>query len=217
VCVRQNFLVASDPAEALFLSETLLQGGYDVVPSDDPIKAVPLARRKAPDLVLVDLTLAGGTMRLSRLSLFPDTTAIPTPALADSQLLAGEAMRMGTRAVLNKPIVTPDLLAAVSDHVMSPGALTAAPPTLLAHPPRLHALRDLGVLDSPPEEIHDRFTRLVSHILDVPVALISLGDHAADPALPFVLPVHRDVPAAGADQRCDAASAGRPQPRGRRA
>ena len=176
MCVRQNFLVASDPAEALFLSETLLQGGYDVVPSDDPIKAVPLARRKAPDLVLVDLTLAGGTMRLARLSLFPDTTAIPTLALADSQLLAGEAMRMGTRAVLNKPIVTPDLLAAVSDHVMSPGALTAAPPTLLAHPPRLHALRDLGVLDSPPEEIHDRFTRLVSHILDVPVALISLVD-----------------------------------------
>lgn len=169
-------LVASDPAEALFLSETLVQGGYQVVPSDDPIKALPLARREAPDLVLVDLTLAGGTMLLSRLGLFPDTTAIPTLALADSQLLAGEAMRMGTRAVLNKPIVTPDLLAAVSDHVMSPGALTAAPPTLLAHPPRLDALRDLGVLDTPPEESYDRFTRLVAHILDVPVALISLVD-----------------------------------------
>ena len=169
-------LVASDPAEALFLSETLVQGGYRVIPSDDTIKALPLARREAPDLVLVDLTLAGGMMLLSRLSLFPDTATIPTLALADSQLLAGEAMRMGTRAVLNKPIVTPDLLAAVSDHVMSPGALTAAPPTLLAHPPRLHALRDLGVLDTPPEETYDRFTRLVAHILDVPVALISLVD-----------------------------------------
>jgi len=169
-------LVASDPAEALFLSETLVQGGYRVIPSDDTIAALPLARREAPDLVLVDLTLAGGMMLLSRLSLFPDTAMIPTLALADSQLLAGEAMRMGTRAVLNKPIITPDLLAAVSDHVMSPGALTAAPPTLLAHPPRLDALRDLGVLDTPPEETYDRFTRLVAHILDVPVALISLVD-----------------------------------------
>ena len=142
-------LVASDPTEALFLSETLVQGGYRVVPSGDTITALPLARREAPDLVLVDLTVAGGTMLLSRLSLFPETTTIPILALADSQLLAGEAMRMGTRVVLNKPIVTPDLLAAVSDHVMAPGALTVASPALLAHPPRLHALRGLGVLDYP--------------------------------------------------------------------
>ncbi len=169
-------LVASDPVEALVLSETLVQGGYRVIPSDDTIMALPLARREAPDLVLVDLTLPGGLMLLSRLSLFPDTAMIPTVALADSQLLAGEAMRMGTRAVLNKPIVTPDLLAAVSDHVMSPGALEAAPPALLAHQPRLDALRDLGVLDTPAEETYDRFTRLVAHILDVPVALISLVD-----------------------------------------
>ena len=176
VMAAKILLVASDPAEALFLSETLVRGGYRVIPSDDTITALPLTRREAPDLVLVDLTLDGAMMLLSRLSLFPDTATIPTVAFADSQLVAGEAMRMGTRAVLNKPIVTPDLLAAVSDHVMSPGALTAAQPTLLAHPPRLDALRNLGVLDTPPEENYDRFTRLVAHILDVPVALISLVD-----------------------------------------
>jgi len=103
----------------------------------------------------------------------PDTAAIPALALADSQFSASEAMRAGTRAVLNKPIVTPDLLAADSDHVLSPGALTATPPTHRAHPARLHALRDQGALDTSLEETHERFARLVSHIPNVPVALIS--------------------------------------------
>ena len=41
---------------------------------------------------------------------------------------------------------------------------------------RLKALQATGLLDSPPEESYDRFTRLVATALDVPTALVSLVD-----------------------------------------
>ncbi len=46
----------------------------------------------------------------------------------------------------------------------------------LDHPQRLQALRELTILDTPPEECFDRLTRLASRILGVPVALVSLVD-----------------------------------------
>src|SRR5918997_1608571 len=49
----------------------------------------------------------------------------------------------------------------------------------LADPARLAALRDSALLDSPPDEAFDRLTRLVTKVLHVPVALVSLvaDDH----------------------------------------
>ncbi|MFC3912820.1 PAS domain S-box protein [Pseudaeromonas sharmana] len=41
---------------------------------------------------------------------------------------------------------------------------------------RLNVLNALNLLDTPPEEVFDRITRLVSHVLDVPIALVSLID-----------------------------------------
>lgn len=41
---------------------------------------------------------------------------------------------------------------------------------------RVAALEDLGVLDTPPEQRFDRLTRIAAHLLDVPIALISLVD-----------------------------------------
>jgi signal transduction histidine kinase len=50
----------------------------------------------------------------------------------------------------------------------------AAPPAVLSDPSRLAALRATGLLDTPPEAAFDRLTRLASHALNVPVALVSL-------------------------------------------
>jgi len=41
---------------------------------------------------------------------------------------------------------------------------------------RLATLRDLGILDTPPEDRFDRITRLAASILKVPIALVSLVD-----------------------------------------
>jgi hypothetical protein len=47
---------------------------------------------------------------------------------------------------------------------------------IIRHEPRLRALRQSGLLDTPPEEGFDRLTRLVCRALKVPVALVSLVD-----------------------------------------
>ena len=44
----------------------------------------------------------------------------------------------------------------------------------LTDPARLSALRDTGLLATPPEKAFDRLTRLVTKVLHVPVALVSL-------------------------------------------
>jgi GAF domain-containing protein len=46
----------------------------------------------------------------------------------------------------------------------------------LHDPERLAALRDTGLLDSPPDESIDRFTRLAVRLLDAPAAQLSLID-----------------------------------------
>lgn len=42
---------------------------------------------------------------------------------------------------------------------------------------RVEALRSLGILDTPPEDRFDRYTRITAKAFDVPIALISLVDH----------------------------------------
>ncbi len=49
-------------------------------------------------------------------------------------------------------------------------------PTPVGDPGRLDVLRETGLLDSPAEEAFDRLTRLVTRLLGVPVALVSLVD-----------------------------------------
>lgn len=51
-----------------------------------------------------------------------------------------------------------------------------APETVIRDPRRLATLRGTGLLDSPPEEAFDRFTRLAGTMFGVPVALVSLVD-----------------------------------------
>jgi hypothetical protein len=48
---------------------------------------------------------------------------------------------------------------------------------ILNDPERLEVLEATALLERPPEEAFDRLTRLASHILDIPVALVSLVDN----------------------------------------
>jgi len=170
-------LVESDLSAAGALTDTLALAGYLVLANADPTRALALARDELPDLIVLDLTLpGGGAALLSDLGRSAQTSAIPVLAIAESESAAGEAMRMGARAVLNKPVLTADLLAAVAGAVMEQDAIAGAPPSLLSHPPRLEALRSLGLLDTPAEEIYDRVTRIASQLLEVPVSLVSLVD-----------------------------------------
>src|SRR3712207_9402584 len=52
----------------------------------------------------------------------------------------------------------------------------SSPGSRLDDPRRLEALRASGLLDTPSEEAFDRLTRLVTRLLGVPVALVTLVD-----------------------------------------
>jgi len=54
------------------------------------------------------------------------------------------------------------------------GAVVSPRPSAIDDPIRLDSLERTGLLDSPPEEIFDRFTRLAAQVLGVRVALLSL-------------------------------------------
>ena len=52
--------------------------------------------------------------------------------------------------------------------------------TLVHDPERLAAVRRTGLLDTPPEEVFDRLTRLATRVLGVPVSFITLVDEHRD-------------------------------------
>jgi GAF domain-containing protein len=67
-------------------------------------------------------------------------------------------------------------------------------------PARLAALVETGLLDTPPEEVFDRVTRLAARLVDVPVSLVTLitddrqfsksrHEGAEGPHLPQTLPL----------------------------
>ena len=57
------------------------------------------------------------------------------------------------------------------------GCLHAEPPRPANEPDRLQALRQLLILDTPPEERFDRLTAFAAQEFDVPTALLSLIDN----------------------------------------
>ncbi|NBC16756.1 MAG: GAF domain-containing protein [Bacteroidetes bacterium] len=59
---------------------------------------------------------------------------------------------------------------------MSAPTETSEPVAAVTDAPRLRALHDTGLLDSPPERAFDRLTEFATRLLDVPVALVSLVD-----------------------------------------
>jgi len=71
--------------------------------------------------------------------------------------------------------------------------------TALRDPARLDALHELGLLDSAPSETFDRFTRLATDLLGVPVSLVSLVDadrqfFLSQQGLPGELAARRETP-----------------------
>ena len=119
-------LLAERDRFAAELAEYLLRTeGYDVCVAFDPEQAGRLQRDKAPDLVVVELMIAGGGLRLCEHL----TRAGDVPLLALSTLdLADEALDAGAAAFLTKPIEPLQFVSTVRD-LLGESALTRASAT----------------------------------------------------------------------------------------
>lgn len=106
--VRRKILVVEDEEQIRTVVEKLLlAAGYSVVSTSDPTRAVELARRETPDLVLCDIAMPGldGYGVLKALQSDPDTARFPVVFLTAHREFSERvrAFRFGVVDYITKP------------------------------------------------------------------------------------------------------------------
>ena len=99
------------------LMPRLKANGYDVVTATDAIAAIGVARKEAPDLVILDLGLPAGDgfMVLERMKDLPDLAATPVIVLSARDPAENEkrALDAGAVAFFQKPPDNHEFLTAI--------------------------------------------------------------------------------------------------------
>jgi len=172
-------LADSDAVQAKSLATELRSAGYEVFKATDAIHTMNEARRAQPDVIVLSGQLAGGgaVAALQRVRSNVFTANIPVVALAGKKgANTAELMKAGAQACLKLPVAGEDLVRAVGQNKLESLDFTEAPAPVLKAPERMKALKATKLLDSPAEESFDRLTRLVTRLLGVPTALVTLVD-----------------------------------------
>jgi CheY-like chemotaxis protein len=124
--LKPLILLVDDFDDALEIYSTyLVFHGYHVMTATDGAAAVAAAREHLPAIILMDLRMPvmDGTTALRQIRAIPELALIPVVALTahalDEERLA--AFAAGFDAVISKPCLPPDLLAAVQA-VIGPAA-----------------------------------------------------------------------------------------------
>ncbi len=107
-------LVEDNEMNRDMLSRRLSRKGYEVVVGEDGAKAVAMAGRESPDLILMDMSLPeiDGWEATRQIKQAPETAAIPIIALT-AHAMAGDrekALSAGCDDYDTKPIELPRLL-----------------------------------------------------------------------------------------------------------
>jgi CheY-like chemotaxis protein len=126
----EQVLVADDDSLQLRIAErTLRQLGYTVHTVSSGEEAVAFVADHPQDLVLLDMVMDGidGTETLRRIKkIYPDQVALILSGFACSDRV-DEALRLGAKGFIQKPVRTAKLAAALHDALGGKRATTAAP------------------------------------------------------------------------------------------
>jgi CheY-like chemotaxis protein len=175
----QKVLIAETDAKAAArMAQGLQQRGYEIVTATDASHALSAARAAQPEVIVMNGQLAGGggIVALKRIRSNVYTTNIPVLMLVKTDREAREALNVGAQECLPPAPEAEPLHAAIQKHLLEELDFTQAPREVLEAPARVEALRDTGLLDTPPEEAFDRLTRLAQRLVGAPTALVSLVD-----------------------------------------
>ena len=172
-------LADSDAAAASAVAKDLRAAGFQVLKATDAIDILSHARTSKPDVILLSGQLAGGgsvaALQRIRSNLF--TANIPVVALLGKKgANTREMVDAGAQSCLKLPVSSEDLKRAIGANELQDLDFTQAPAAVLKDPERMKALRQAKLLDSPSEPSFDRLTRMVSRLLGVPTALVTLVD-----------------------------------------
>jgi phosphoribosyl 1,2-cyclic phosphodiesterase/GAF domain-containing protein len=180
--VERVVLVAADPAPARALAAAVRADGGRLLSAADAGELLRLVAQQRPSLVIVQREFGGrDALDLCREIRGMDGADSTTPmvvVVASRQEDLDEAG--GAAAGVTDWLLWPfkESYARTRVHCWT---LRQACRWMPAPPPpdeerRLRALQGLQLLDTPPEERFDRYTRIASRLFDVPIALVSLVD-----------------------------------------
>lgn len=126
---KKLMLVDDDRYLLVGLTARLQANGYQVVSATDAISAISVARKEAPDLIILDLGLPGGDgfTVLERLASLKDIRSAPTIVLSarDANENEDRALKAGAVAFFQKPANSHDFLSAVRHALGEKTALSA--------------------------------------------------------------------------------------------
>ena len=114
---KKILIIDDDQHLLLGLATRLKANGYGVVSATDAISAIAVARREAPDLVILDLGLPAGDgfVVLERMRSLADLVATPVIVLSAADPADNErrALEAGAVAFFQKPPDNHEFLAAI--------------------------------------------------------------------------------------------------------
>ncbi|MFT4113932.1 response regulator [Silvibacterium sp.] len=126
----KKILIVDDDQHLLIgLTARLKHHGYSVVTSMDAVSAIAVAKRSAPDLIILDLGLPAGDgyLVLERLKELPDLAMIPVIVLSARDPVPNKqrSMEAGAVAFFQKPPENHALMAAIHHALGETTALSA--------------------------------------------------------------------------------------------
>jgi CheY-like chemotaxis protein len=175
-------LIAVDPEPAGVLAAAVRADGSPLLVAPDDRKLLRMVQDERPSVVVMQRRLAGiDALELCRAIRAMDGFDQANPALvvvaASQEEMDVEA---GVRAGVTDWLLWPfkETYARTRMHfwIMREACRWAPAPLPIDEGRRLDALYALGILDTPPEERFDRYTRIAAGLFDVPIAMVSLID-----------------------------------------
>lgn len=113
---RKILLVDDDADLVMRLATRLRAAAYQVISASDAIMALTVARNERPDVVVVDVSLPGGSglSFLGRLRAISSVSTTPVIVLSGEAVEEKEALEAGAQAYLRKPLDEDALLERIS-------------------------------------------------------------------------------------------------------
>jgi twitching motility two-component system response regulator PilH len=116
--VKKILVVDDSPTERHFLTDLLSKNGYDTITAESGEEAIAVAKEQLPDLVLMDVVMAGmnGFQATRTISRDPATQHIPIIMCTtkDQETDKVWGMRQGAHDYLVKPVDQAALLAKIA-------------------------------------------------------------------------------------------------------
>ena len=117
---RPVILVVDDDAPILLLMRNLLREfGFDPVSAGSGAQAIEEARKRTPDLILLDRNMPGmnGDEVLRELRAFDALSEVPILILSGEPIAPDEIQRLGATGAVLKPFDVPSLVETIRGHV----------------------------------------------------------------------------------------------------